>query len=1021
MNALDDNSGQSTLDYSTAVILLMILNIQESFAGSPAQSPRQSLDCLERLSLAHRLIDKVFTQGHIRSLQALALFALFNQLSGHCLTLTTMSGIMVRLAQSLGLHRHARRFKMGVGEIELRKRLWWWVYVFDRYTSILHGIPPLINDVDVDNDLPIDCHLQDLEAAELSHPLPGERTSVFVFLQYVSLGKKSSQILDLLYTTTQRRDGARKITELERDLRVWNQNLKANGIVFDIGDNGLQHLDGNACQSYDNATLWLQLMSNMIMNLIHRPGLSFDDTSPEFVMCLKACLDSGTAISSLVQTLQIPRWLRNLSLIGPSTIFQSSLVHIYSHLKFGMSKPNGLPSLDASMSQVSKAISLLTADVQSSLINQTAEDFYRQSLNEIIETLQTLLSSLPMVTQSFLSTELLTNEGASTSDTFDEQWGGNALDALNYMTASDWMGNTSNSASQGCHFLFNGISLGPRIFAQQPALFLFIRKLVYAANSTIPPFPPSTDSAKMAQKFWNLRGEMLSLVQILTVVCPAYTLFGYNQSGLGSLVSLSDWVKHFPSIDTVNTDGVEASHNATVQGVVIATFTLGALPGCLSCSYTADRFGRRPVIFLGGLLALIGQVLEASSYQLAQMIVGRTLLGAGIGMLSGTVPTWQSECSSSKNRGKHIVLDGLFIALGYMLQAWINFGFYQFKTGPVTWRAPIAIPIIFAIILLVSIVYLPESPRWLVRQHRVVEARTALASLRDLSHDAPAISGEISSIESSLEETAQSAASLRDLLKMGEDRLLYRFSICILLQFFQQMSGGNLISVYSSVIFEQGLGLDAETARILSGGTLTWKFLSCFVSFFTIDRFGRRLALTVSGAGMASCMLGLAIATSFPHSNYAAQIISVLFVFLFNFFIPIGFLGANFLYCTEVAPIRLRVAMSSISTANHWLWNFVVTMITPVAIKTIGYKYYIVYTCIGAFIPFTVYFLYPETMGRSLEEIDLIFRESPSVWATVRFAKSRPIDPGSDLPHGVQGKYEVEHEEYSTKSSIQGE
>jgi hypothetical protein len=110
-------------------------------------------------------------------------------------------------------------------------------------------------------------------------------------------------------------------------------------------------------------------------------------------------------------------------------------------------------------------------------------------------------------------------------------------------------------------------------------------------------------------------------------------------------------------------------------------------------------------------------------------------------------------------------------------------------------------------------------------------------------------------------------------------------------------------------------------------------------------------------------MLGLAIATSFPHSNYAAQIISVLFIFLF---IPVGFLGANFFYCTEVAPTRLRVAMSSISTANHWLWyahpfiqiiyqtsnhhdrNVVVAMITPVAIKTIGYKYYIVYTCIGS-------------------------------------------------------------------------
>lgn len=133
MNALYDPEGQSTLDYSTTLIVLMILNIQESFPTSPAQPSGQSPNCIERLSLAHALIDKVVSQGNIRSLQALALFALFNQLSGRCLILTTINGMMVRLSQSLGLHRHARRFKMGVGEIELRKRLWWWVYVFDRY------------------------------------------------------------------------------------------------------------------------------------------------------------------------------------------------------------------------------------------------------------------------------------------------------------------------------------------------------------------------------------------------------------------------------------------------------------------------------------------------------------------------------------------------------------------------------------------------------------------------------------------------------------------------------------------------------------------------------------------------------------------------------------------------------------------------------------------------------------------------------------------------------------------------
>lgn len=418
-----------------------------------------------------------------------------------------------------------------------------------------------------------------------------------------------------------------------------------------------------------------------------------------------------------------------------------------------------------------------------------------------------------------------------------------------------------------------------------------------------------------------LTGTRLAVAQILLTVLPAFVLFGYNQSNLGGLVGLSDWVKHFPRIDTVHTQGAQKSNNATIQGLVVATFTLGALPGCLSCSWSADKYGRRPVIFVGATLTLIGELLQASSYDLAQLIVGRMILGAGVGMLSGTVPTWQSECSNSKNRGRHVVLDGLFIALGYVLQAWINLGFYQLHTGPVTWRVPISIVAVFSLLLMASIFTIPESPRWLVRQNRLEEAQAALSAFRDKPADSLEIRAEMDAIELSLEATAHKGTSLLSLLRTGQDKMRYRFGICLALQFFQQMSGGNLISVYSTVIFQQGLNLDAQTSRILSGGTLTWKFLSCFVAFFTIDRWGRRTALIVSGTGMASCMLGLAVATSFPTTNFAAQVLSVLFVFLFNFFIPIGFLGANFLYCTEVAPVRLRVAMSSISTANHWLWQ----------------------------------------------------------------------------------------------------
>ncbi|KAK8120609.1 general substrate transporter [Apiospora kogelbergensis] len=482
---------------------------------------------------------------------------------------------------------------------------------------------------------------------------------------------------------------------------------------------------------------------------------------------------------------------------------------------------------------------------------------------------------------------------------------------------------------------------------------------------------------------FGLTGAALARMQTALIVAPAFILFGYNQAGLGGLLTESDWVKTFPEIDTVHAKGAEKSAKSTIQGVVVAVFVIGALFGSLSCSWSGDRFGRRNVIFFAAVCTLIGEILEASSFGLAQFIVGRIIIGAGVGQLSSIVPVWLSETSGAKNRGQAVVVSGLFICLGYVLESWIDLGFFEFKDGPVTWRPPIAIAIFFSLVLMASVYFFPESPRWLVLKGRVEEARPIVATLRGHPMDSIEVTSEISGIEYSLEETSRSAVKLTDMLKMGEDKLAYRFGLCLLLQFYQQMSGSNLISVYATILFQNNLGLGSELSRVLSGGALTWKFLASFVAFFTIDRFGRRALFIVSGVGMACCML--------PPDNRAAMIAAGCFIYLYNTFVPIGFLGANFLYCTEIAPIRLRVAMSSISTANHWLWNFVVAMVTPVAINTIGWQYYIVFAVVSACIPVTVYFLFPETMGRNLEEIDMMFKDAPSIWAAVQFAKNRPI------------------------------
>lgn len=163
------------------------------------------------------------------------------------------------------------------------------------------------------------------------------------------------------------------------------------------------------------------------------------------------------------------------------------------------------------------------------------------------------------------------------------------------------------------------------------------------------------------------------------------------------------------------------------------------------------------------------------------------------------------------------------------------------------WRFPLAIPMIFSMVLMATIFFQPESPRWLMRKGRVQEAKETISMLYDLPLDDTTIVHAIEGIEASLVESSDSSVSLRDLFTSKEDKLLYRFSLCILLQFYQQMSGSNLISVYTPVIFQQGLSMSSETSRILAGAALTWKFLSCFVAFFTIDRFGRRALFIFSG------------------------------------------------------------------------------------------------------------------------------------------------------------------------------
>ncbi len=417
-------------------------------------------------------------------------------------------------------------------------------------------------------------------------------------------------------------------------------------------------------------------------------------------------------------------------------------------------------------------------------------------------------------------------------------------------------------------------------------------------------------------------------------------------------------------------------------------------------SQLGNRFGRRKSLIIGAAVATAGLIIQAASFTIAQLIVGRVLAGIGNGGVNAVVPVWQSEVTKPKSRGKNVVLIGTFIATGIAVVSWINFGLSFISDDEIAWRLPMILPVIFTSILMDFTMSFPESPRWLISKGRTEEARQAMIILADKGYaNLEAIDIEINAIAGILEESSSSERGFADFFKKGPQRLFYRFCLAIAVNFCAQMTGSNVITYYGTTIFRDSLGLAPEKASLLNAGVLTWKIVGAWIAYLTVDRVGRKLLFMISGLGMGVSMAGLAgTVWAIDNTNsFGSSVAATFFTFSFTTFFPLGFLGANFLYSAEIAPQDLRIYLASIGTATHWLFNFVSVEITPIAIVTLSWRYYIVYAATGASVAVMVYFLFPETKGRSLEEMGAMFSEPEHWWQVTAYARVMKRSALADL------------------------
>ncbi|KAI1340869.1 sugar transporter family protein [Xylariaceae sp. FL0016] len=495
----------------------------------------------------------------------------------------------------------------------------------------------------------------------------------------------------------------------------------------------------------------------------------------------------------------------------------------------------------------------------------------------------------------------------------------------------------------------------------------------------------------MGKKYFGLRGNSLNWAVGVIAGCD-FLLFGYDQGVMGGILTMHQFLNAFPSIDpddeAIANNAAEKSARSTDQGIAVAAYNLGCFLGAVISIWISNPLGRKKMIMLGTAIMVIGAILQASATTLPHLIVGRIITGIGNGGNTSTVPTWQSETSRAHKRGKLVMIEGALITCGIMISYWIDLGF-SFIESSVSWRFPLAFQIVFCLFILCFIPGLPESPRWLILKNREDEAKEVLAALADADVNDKEVENEFLAIKDTVIE--MSKGTFGDLFKMTREREFHRTLLAYVNQMFQQISGINLITYYAPVIY-RGLGMSDFMARLLAAINGTEYFLASWPAVFLVERVGRRKLMLVGAVGQALTMALLAGTTSHP-DNTQANAAAIAFLFVFNTFFAIGWLGMTWLYPAEIVPLRIRAPANALSTSSNWIFNFLVVMITPVAFDSIGYQTYIIFAVINAFMVPSVYFFFPETAYRSLEEMDTIFHKCQGwkgYFDVIRIAREEP-------------------------------
>ncbi|KAL3487508.1 general substrate transporter [Aspergillus germanicus] len=452
---------------------------------------------------------------------------------------------------------------------------------------------------------------------------------------------------------------------------------------------------------------------------------------------------------------------------------------------------------------------------------------------------------------------------------------------------------------------------------------------------------------------------MLSLKTVFSAIFLATGgfLFGYDSGIITSTISLPTFKDYF------------GNPSDTVTGGIVSAFQGGAILGTIVNMIGADWAGRKKTIFAGAVVSVLGCALQAGAVNMEMIIIGRFIAGAAVGMLTSTIPMYAAELSEPKWRATLSGLLQWMLSWGFLVAQWLGYG-CSFNKTEFSWRFPLAFQNIPGLILIAGIWFLDESPRWLMEKDRHDEAKAVLYRIRG---NAPAETVELEFREIRDVIAADRAAgntSWKTIITKPSWRK--RLILGCGVQAFGPLSGINVINYYGPRIYEI-LGIDNTTSLMIIGISGALSIVYCSIGLVLVDKVGRIKPLIVSALFLSAALLVNAVQGQYLNSDNANQLRSMVAMnFVFSlFYTPLGII--SWVYPAEIFPVEVRALGNALTTFTNWTVNLIFAQFTPDALSAVEFKYFYLFFALNLIAAVCYYFFYPETKGRTLEQIDELF------------------------------------------------